>query len=205
MSSRPMSQMAVPPNGWGAVVNGIYFSGPTYAAYIAAIDLHIRHNALEWGDAVELGNNALCARWPEGCTSDNNTPLSSGLMEQAKRFFATLIRAGDRRVTSEEAERRAAICAACHNNSDLPASKTGCQGCGQSTNIFTTPLRRFVDRLIAPLRQAWSRNYTTQDNRLGTCGICGCDLKMSVWVPSDAFDYSDQEKNAFPSFCWRKD
>lgn len=197
--------MAVPPGGWAGVVHGIPFNAPTYAAYISAIELHQRHNALEWGDSVELGNTALCERWPEGCTEDNAVQLSPGLVEAAKRFISTVLRAGGRRTTQEEAERRAAICAGCHNNSDVPAAK-GCSGCGQGTTIFTSPLWRFVDRLVQPFRASWLQSYaTTQDNRLGACNVCGCNLKMAVFVPADAFDYTEQEKNAFPSFCWHKE
>ena len=84
-------------------------------------------------------------------------------------------------VPTEEAERRAAICATCPMNTLVQ----GCMGCGG------------VGTLVKMIRGSVR---TSQDDKLHTCEVCGCFLQVKVLVPAGVVDNSGLE---YPSWCWQ--
>lgn len=98
-------------------------------------------------------------------------------------------------VDQNTANLRAQTCITCHNNvsgGDVPAGRS-CRICGKSGN-------KALDALRKPII---GENKTAYDGRLQACGICGCDLKLSVWIPNNIL-LTKEDSNAYPSFCWKK-
>jgi hypothetical protein len=96
-------------------------------------------------------------------------------------------------VDQNTANIRAETCLSCHNN--LPSGDVR-RGCGVCNKLGNRALSGLREQIIA-------KNSTSFDGKLLTCGICGCDLKISVWIPNKVL-LSKEDSNAYPSFCWRK-
>ena len=90
-------------------------------------------------------------------------------------------------VDPAEAERRAVICASCPMNVPIE----GCVMC-------KTILRKIAEYVGA--------RTTPHCNLLQGCGVCGCELKVAVWVDLETQQQAiDPETNAaFPSGCWKR-
>lgn len=100
---------------------------------------------------------------------------------------------GSQLVDQNTANLRAETCVACHNNVASGDVRKGCGVCQKVGNKALDSLRtKIIDE-----------NHTPSDRRLLTCGICGCDLKISVWIPNDVL-VSKEDANAYPEFCWKK-
>lgn len=97
-------------------------------------------------------------------------------------------------VDQNTANIRAEICAGCHMN--LPNKDVRKGGCGVCNKMGNKTINAIRDTIINGAK-------TTSEGRLLTCGICGCDLAISVWIPSEAL-LSVEDSNAYPSFCWKK-
>jgi hypothetical protein len=90
-------------------------------------------------------------------------------------------------VEPAEADRRAAICAACPFNVDA----TGCFGC---TNVAGMIFDVVKDR------------STPYDGQLKNCQVCGCVNRAQVWVPKETLDkgVTAEMREDFPDHCWKK-
>jgi hypothetical protein len=90
-------------------------------------------------------------------------------------------------VDAAEADRRAAICAACPYNVEA----TGCFGC---TNIAGMMFDVIKERA------------TAHDGQLKNCQVCGCVNRAQVWVPKETLDQgvSPEMREEFPDHCWKK-
>lgn len=102
---------------------------------------------------------------------------------------------GAKLVDQNTANLRASICATCHNN--LPTKeikKGGCSSCNKMGGIVLNSIR---SKIIGGSR-------TTNDPKLLACGICGCDNRISVWIPNQVLVDSMHDVNAYPTFCWKK-
>ena len=96
-------------------------------------------------------------------------------------------------VDQNTANLRASICASCHNNKPSKDVRKGCSVCNKMGKTA-------LDQIRQPIID---NNKTTSDGALMTCGICGCDLRISVWIPNSVL-LSPEDSNAYPSFCWKK-
>lgn len=96
-------------------------------------------------------------------------------------------------VDQNTANLRAAICTPCHNNKRLGDNAGECSVCNKMGN---TAINQIRDTII-------SGNKTPLDTSLASCGICGCDLKISVWIPNVAL-IALEDAEAYPTFCWKK-
>lgn len=115
---------------------------------------------------------------------------ANDLFAQAKRFFstaATFVGNGMQKTPQEEAERRAAICAACPMNQP---DKGFCVGCA---------MKNLADK-TRELVSNWS---TSQDEQLQSCDVCGCVLTLKVHIPKDQMDHREL-RDKWPSNCWMK-
>lgn len=94
------------------------------------------------------------------------------------------LKAGSELVTQEEAERRAAICVGC----PLNVGMGGCAPCRVAIRELRT---RVLDR------------HTTQDEKLQSCGVCGCDNRAQVHVPLAVLRTAQRPEHTYPTFCWK--
>ncbi len=86
-------------------------------------------------------------------------------------------------VPQEEAERRAGICLTCPYNVGV----TGCGTCRIALEALRTTL---------------SDATTSRDAGLNNCGVCGCDLKLSVHVPITTLRKGSGNLE-YPAWCWK--
>jgi len=98
-------------------------------------------------------------------------------------------------VDQNTANIRAGICAGCHNN--VPSKDVRKGGCGVCNKMGNKVINSIRSTII-------ENNNTTSDNALLACSVCGCDLRITVWMPLAALGQTKEEANAWPSFCWRK-
>lgn len=101
---------------------------------------------------------------------------------------------GGHLVDQNTANIRASICGGCHNNVPSKDVRKGCSACNKMGNKVLDGIRNEII----------SGNKTTSDHRLLACAVCGCDLKITAWMPLAALGQTKEEANAWPSFCWRK-
>jgi hypothetical protein len=88
-------------------------------------------------------------------------------------------------VDQQEAERRAAICAACPHNVEV----SGCSACSNIVGTITGFL---------------GKRATGQDAKLKGCNVCGCSNRAQVHVPIDVLRKGITPKMEFPDACWKK-
>lgn len=121
----------------------------------------------------------------------------STFLERFKTFAASLgdyIKSGGKLVDQNTANIRAEICVKCHNNViEKEARKTCCGGGIVESAVIVSTRAAIV-----------GSRKTTSDKSLATCAICGCCNKTSVWFPSSPIGVSQDNKNAYPDFCWKK-
>ena len=93
-------------------------------------------------------------------------------------------------VPQEEANRRAAICAACRFNVPI----ADCWGCGT---------------LGAAYREIAIHKDTPSNTQLKSCGVCGCQNATQVWLTGAVLYPVSKEQGVmadqFPGWCWKKD
>lgn len=97
-------------------------------------------------------------------------------------------------VDQNTANIRAFICAACHSNK--PSSEVRKGGCSSCNKLGNTAIGLVRASIIKDKK-------TTSDSRLLTCEHCGCDNRISVWIPNQIL-LTPEDANAFPTYCWKK-
>lgn len=105
--------------------------------------------------------------------SQNETNAAAGSVKKIWAGVRTIndwLNSDEAAVSTEKAEARAKVCAACPQNTP-----------GDFTRWFTIPASEAIRR---QLEKAASRNLATSlDANLNLCGVCLCPLKLSVHVP----------------------
>lgn len=114
-------------------------------------------------------------------------------LQSFSQFLLNYTLTGGGLVDQNTANIRASICASCHNNKNSGDIRKICSSCNK---VAASVVNKFRSAIIKD-------NKTTSDARLLACGICGCDNKMSVWIPNKAL-LGTADANAFPCFCWKK-
>lgn len=109
------------------------------------------------------------------------------------QFLWNWLLSGGRLVNQNTANLRADICVKCHNNKPSSEVRKGCSVCNKMGNAALNKVRSTIIK----------NNSTPLDDRLLTCGICGCDNRISVWIPNVAL-VQMEDVNAYPAFCWKK-
>lgn len=202
------SKMGVPPGAW-YFINPPKIEGSDYDDLIDRVHAHLRAQ----GDndisrpAVEiLVQEQICARWPQGCGMAFNVGPqfvegASRFVETAKNFAAT----GGELVDQDTADRRSSTCAGCHNNVASIAQSSGCKACNKAIQALNDAAWWMAEKGIDVIRGTILANRQSRDqNKIGKCALCGCDLKLSVWLPNKTFGYSEADKNMWPTHCWHK-
>lgn len=100
------------------------------------------------------------------------------------RATASWVADGGGPAPQEEAERRAAICAACPQNVEVE----GCWGCGG--------VRRLLEAAIG-------RRRTSRDDSLRGCAVCGCQNQAQVHYPAAALIAGGGAELDWPAQCWK--
>lgn len=88
---------------------------------------------------------------------------------------------------------RASICVQCHNNKPSSEVRGGCSTCQKMGNKVINSVRE----------QIIKGNSTPSDAKLLTCAICGCDNRITVWIPNQIL-LKVEDANAYPGFCFKK-
>lgn len=109
------------------------------------------------------------------------------------QFLWNWILKGGTLVSQNVANLRAETCVSCHNNKPSSEVRKGCSSCNKAGN-------KVVDKVRATIIK---QNKTPSDSRLLVCNLCGCDNKISVWIPNQIL-LKREDANAFPDFCWKK-
>lgn len=109
-------------------------------------------------------------------------------------FLKSFITSGGKLVGKNVANTRAEICVGCHNNQASTEVRKSCCGGGAANTAALWAARVMI-----------IQNRTTpSDKQLLVCSLCGCDLKIKVWIPLEALGQTKEEANAWPTFCWCK-
>lgn len=191
------SKNLVPPGGWYFQQGRYRIEALTFNLLVEAVKSHRGSNGLVEGNVSDEIQNQICTRWPAGCAAASApvAPERPGFWSSLTSFGNSLLKLGfgkDKLVSQLEADRRAAICAQCHNNS----SRTGLgMICSTCTDTSIAAIRSMI---LGSMR-------TASDAALKACAICTCDNKLAVWFPLSALKMDDSNRNAYPGFCWRKD
>lgn len=101
------------------------------------------------------------------------------------RVVETWMEEGREFVAQEDADRRAAICAACPHNQDV----AGC-----------TPCVKMIEKVARVL----GHRATRFDSQLKGCGVCSCSNQVQVHVPLEVLHRGITPAMVFPEqFCWK--
>jgi hypothetical protein len=142
----------------------------------------------------------LCKKHPNECTH-----VDASMPEPGKRHSwrdvltgtKVMIRdvlSGRKRVTQEEAYRRADICVKCNWNQDISWPCGG--SCGE--------LKDFVENVLQ------TPTNTPYEGRLKSCGVCSCYNSAAIWLPLDVQQsaLTEEQKSKFRTAretmnCWK--
>jgi hypothetical protein len=168
--------------------------GSCWDELLKAVRNHRRANNLPIGIQFEQEiREQLCSQLPPGwCVNEDpnhverrrNGNLGFNELLAATKALIRFKAAGSEKVSAEEAERRANICATCYENGDVP----GCTPCNSPA------LGSLVESIVGA-------TPTLNDARLKSCAVCGCHLKAKVHVPLQFLDTTSYD---YPDWCWMK-
>ena len=190
------NKVDVPNKGWIFTVEetGVTLNGGTINQLKNMVHNHMRANNVRIpADLNEIIEDTACRnldKWSRWCEErkpvDQTIRRSKWTAADVKRFLTTVKNWGTQTrfafVDQDEAERRAAICAACPMNVEV----SGCMGCAG------------VGAMVKLLR---GTRTTREDRKLNYCDVCGCALQVKVHLPLEAVDNSGLE---YPPHCWQK-
>jgi len=182
----PVIEHETPPGGWS------YTDPRTSIKYVEySISAILTKCYKSWiandiaipADWQALIRQEICEQRPDIECREVGEPERFTTYADVERFAGTLknwLAQGAQWVPIEEAERRAAICVACHEN----RSAKLCLAC--------SALKWVAERAGMP--------STSRDPELQNCRVCGCVNRIAVHVPKDALDVTGL---TFPKHCWK--
>lgn len=199
-----ISEWLIPPGGWYFQEGAFKIEGQTFSDLVVNLRTHRKSNGKPEGDPVREIHDQISSRWPEGTIDKVNGTHVSTPIQRAQNFFLTLknfILEGGAFVDQNTANIRSQICATCHNN--VPGSEArpvsgSCRGCGKLMQSIEESAIAASRRFVVGDRR------TDHDELLKSCGICGCDNRVAIWFPLNAFRIDETNRNAYPTFCWKK-
>lgn len=161
-----------------------------FKTLIEAVKKHMTANDVVIPTDLERQMNELaCQDHPENCSElDPDAARKVSLWHLAKRFFTAAISAATTGLVSqEEAERRAAICAVCPHNGGSALNLCG-SGCHTA-------------KFVREAAEALSTKHTSLDDKLFTCQLCECSLRLKCHVQKEAMVEKEIE---WPPHCWMR-
>lgn len=178
----------VPAGGWWVTWEGQTVSGGDWGDLVEKCHkLTVSLNKVPPPDLPSQVEHALCSRMAGHtncgpCTSQKQSLGFSSIVRWVRAMYQFATTNKLQLVEQEEAERRAAICAAC----PLQIPTSGCWGCKGIAGMLPA---------IAGARK------TSYDMQLKACGVCGCYNAVSVHLP---IDIQQDPSLSFPDYCWKK-
>lgn len=194
-----LEQDTVPPGGWRYRVpeTGFVINSWSWNALVPKIEAHYKANALKAPANLEqLVIDYACdtyAKCEEGGVPNRvaRNVFKALHVNEVIRFTQTYwdaLKRGEK-VTQDEANRRASICASCPFNQQ----PDGCTGCNSRT----------IKAIVSTISQA---GRTPHDGQLQSCRFCGCFIQSLIWYPLDTLQkFTDAAENEeLPDHCWKK-
>ena len=191
-------RFTVPENGYK--IEGLMNRGE----WLKAIRDHYISNNIPLPENYEaIADDQLCRQMPPGvCRYGDGTPargMSPVLaaeaiihgLESLKKAVEAKASGEPIYVAQEEANRRADICARCWNN----MTTSFCAGCHAMY---------VISGLVSNIR---GKRTTPVDDRLLTCGSCGCRTQAIVHFQKDILLSGEKPEitNDRPDWCWLKE
>jgi len=190
----------VPPGGFKYFVKATktWLKAPDWKTIVQRARGHHQANGIDIPENLpELIEDQLCAALPPGhCNYEDGQPV---VLHRTSLGFAEVIRGtatlgdwlihGKKLVPDAEANRRAAICAACPFNREIE----GCTSCNANA------LHSIANRVTGGRNAAFA-------HQLNACWFCGCSNRAQVWLPLDILQrHLPEELNGqLPDQCWKK-
>lgn len=176
---------------------GVTMSDSSMLGLYSKIRMHLDANGFDGAvitlDEIHEYNAKEFAKVDPDCCFETNPEPRHHTLDDVWRFTKTIfsnISSGSDRVDQDEANRRAAICAACPANV-TPGNCLSCANSGKAAAIVGV----FV-----------GERKTPYDATLQACQFCGCFNKVQVWFPLTDLQYgmSQEIRDQLPSGCWKK-
>lgn len=193
-----ISHHLVPPLGWIYRQDGIILREQTFDDLVKLLLSHRKENNIAIGDPIQDIEDQIADEYPNFIINGDLKKKFMGVsffhtVQSFAQFLLNWALSGGQLVDQNTANLRAEICKACHNNKPSSEVRQGCSTCNKMGSLVINSVR---SKIIG-------KHSTPSDNKILTCGICGCDNKISVWIPNEIL-LSPEEANAFPTFCWKK-
>lgn len=188
----------IPPNGWHFPVTAQnILRADSLELLVDQVFTYRLRNGIKPGNVRADIDRYYCARWPSFCVREPidygipNAPGSSEKLDKRVAQGAAILmhampQGGYKLVNSDEAERRASICAQCPRNKNW---KVSCSSCNSS--------------LVQVLQQIKSLRATKLDVRLFACEVTGRDNGVEVHLPNDIVAATQEEIPLLPPGCWK--
>ncbi len=186
-----------PLNGWRYKVpeTGTLIHGSSFNVLVNKVQKHMDANEIAYDLSLQRRiEEFMCAEIPDGCSEVyESEPKPRSLNVGDVLRFTALIGAdiinGRERVSKEESNRRAEICAGCVDN----IKPEGCTRCNE----------RRIAKVVEVMAGARATQY---DAKLESCRHCGCLNRAQVWFPLGLLRRFMREdvNEALPSHCWKK-
>ena len=159
---------------------------------------------LTFDNELAVFGDCCCKALPESLRDEACAKMSDAAPEVLRQkrlitlkditaFFkksADWLRSDEPAVTQTEAERRAAICRVCPNNSKIYAP-----GCSVCLSVAA--------KITEGVFNAIGSRSTLQDAYLENCQVCACRLAILVHCPIGVIRKHRDPTHSFPSFCWQ--
>lgn len=181
------------------VASGVMLRTKGHQPLIEAVFEYRLRNNIPIGDIERDISAYYCRLYPGFCheeASDINPALpavsSEPILNRVSRWASVLAhrqpRGGYALVAKDEAERRAAICAACPRQDN--GWRGGCGGCSSVTLQLLQALKNL--------------RTTPRDGNLGACSIIGWGNATAVHLPMSVLETTPEQQAALPDACWRR-
>lgn len=195
-----ISTQLVPPGGWRFSQDGVIFQEQDFQSLVNTVVAHRKSNGKPDGNPRQEIQDQICENHPDTCLDTMKLPPPTTVGQNVRSFATTVknyLLSGGVLVDQNTANIRSECCAGCHNNVPSAEARRAPGGCSKCAKMVQTGID--VIRNIA-----LAGRKTSGDEKLMACRLCGCDLRIKVWVPVKYFDPECKELNKWPSFCWCK-
>lgn len=186
----------VPPGGFKYLnrETQTWVTAASFHELVSAVTRHRTANGLPISSEMDsIVEDQLCTGLPPGTCNHQTEPaftykqLNLTDVLAATAMLGKFLIGGRQKVSREEANRRANICASCPANQ--PTSS--CTTCSMNT------IRQAVNAVVGG-------EEVNADSMLGVCAACGCSLKAKVWIPLDLLQQhmTPETLAGLPQWCW---
>lgn len=176
--------------GWNFLHGEDVIRANSFEELLEAVRDYRLANGIDVGNVYADVEAQICQRYPDQCKgyTPYADPNAKGVKEirvidRIARWAAKIGGLAHRRVRSDEAERRAAICTSCIENVNW---LSGCSGCVKN-----------AERLCALIRGS---SESSKASNLKACKILGHCNRTAIWLDLTLINKSD----TVPAHCWAK-